>query len=132
MNYSNASVKVMRSHDYCHFEIQLGTSDLVDEEDVNALRVHAAELVDKAVEEYKGMKAALERRDSEAWMKAQIERELDRVKDVPMEEWSPRHKAMKKKLDDEAYWSRRRTWDYGDGPWEDEYPDESDDGIPFL
>lgn len=54
-----ASVKVMRSHDYCHFEINLAANvDCPPDspewfQQVDSLRKNAARLADKAVEQYK-------------------------------------------------------------------------------
>lgn len=47
-----ASVKVMRSHDYCHFEVSLTSSEANKPEEVDALRKVAARLTDKAVRQY--------------------------------------------------------------------------------
>jgi hypothetical protein len=47
------SVKVMRSHDYCHFEVVLTSSEANTPQLVDELRKTAARLADKAVEQYK-------------------------------------------------------------------------------
>jgi len=48
-----ASVKIMRSYDYCHFEICLGTDEDIPLVDVDKIRKDAQRLVDKAVDQYK-------------------------------------------------------------------------------
>lgn len=48
----HASVKVMRSYDYCHFEVSLSIDDAATDADVDELRKRAARLVDKAVRQY--------------------------------------------------------------------------------
>lgn len=53
-----AGVKVMRSYDYCHFEITLsgslgGTPELERFKAIDEMRKEAARLADKAVEQYK-------------------------------------------------------------------------------
>lgn len=55
---THASVKVMRSHDYCHFEVSLGYDAPATLEQIDALRKEAARLADKAVEQYKIAKRA--------------------------------------------------------------------------
>ena len=67
MGYDKASVKVMRSYDYCHFEIVLGRDQTdkinayeITENDVDGMRKEAARLVDKAVEQYKIKKNSLQ------------------------------------------------------------------------
>jgi hypothetical protein len=62
-----ASVKVMRSHDYCHFEVNLSASIAHDSteylQQVDALRKDAARLTDKAVEQYKTARAVREKQN---------------------------------------------------------------------
>jgi hypothetical protein len=61
---SVASVKVMRSHDYCHFEVALSATiddGLERPVQVDELRKTAARLADKAVEQYKVAKLNAER-----------------------------------------------------------------------
>jgi len=47
-----ASVKVMRSHDYFHFEVTLSNDGLETIKDVNEMRKRAMMLVDEAVRQY--------------------------------------------------------------------------------
>lgn len=55
--YESASVKVMRSYDYCHFEVVLSLREtektFITADDVNSLRIEAARLADEAVRQYK-------------------------------------------------------------------------------
>ena len=51
LKYSGA-VKVMRSYDYCHFEIQLASSDSKTIGEIDEMRKEAARLADKAVKQY--------------------------------------------------------------------------------
>lgn len=112
------SVKVMRSYDYCHFEVNLGSTEPVTLADADAMRKEAARLADKAVEQYKVAKSAAERRSSiaEAW-------KLIQAKNVPEGERTPEAKAVIKYHSDAAFRSQF-DYDYDDG-WEaPDYDDE--------
>ena len=59
---SSATVRVMRSHDYCHFEIVLGLQSegvIYPLSRVDDLRKDAARLADKAVEQYRRKKESI-------------------------------------------------------------------------
>ncbi len=119
---NSASVKVMRSHDYCHFEIVLGcghdangnpiplTNGMVDD-----LRKCAARLADKAVEQYCVAKSAKERRDS-----IQQKWRLEQAIKTPEENRTPEEKAIVKYSQD-ANFAARFDYDY-----EDDYEDTED------
>lgn len=117
----SASVKVMRSYDYCHFEVCLSTTLNGLENGpaaVDELRKTAARLADKAVEQYKVAKANAEWRSNINFSKEELAAGVARIlKDVPESERTPEQKAKIKKLSDEAYWARR--YDYEDD-WQDE------------
>ena len=94
-----ASVKVMRSHDYCHFEVALtsaGTEPIAPES-VDELRKTAARLADKAVKQYQQAKSAAMRLESErnnlAWRAELAEK-------TPEAERSPEQKAEIKAYND--------------------------------
>lgn len=48
-----ASVKVMLSHDYCHFEVSKSTDQEATNEQIDAMRKDCMRLADKAIEQYK-------------------------------------------------------------------------------
>lgn len=96
-----ASVKVMRSYDYCHFEVSLGTTEEINLVDVNKLRIEAAKLADHAVEQYKNKKAAESKVSSMAWEREDLRQKVKVIKEnFPQSEWTPEQKAVVKKLDD--------------------------------
>lgn len=108
-----ASVKVMRSHDYCHFEIALGSTEQLDLAGVDAMRKEAARLADKAVEQYKIAKRNAQRRQSE-----ENDREVEnfRIKtllSIPEEQRTPEQKAELKARND-ALWEMSHPYDYED------------------
>ena len=117
MNLTTATVKVMRSHDYCHFEVSLSTDTANTISEVDSLRKEAARLADKAVEQYKVAKSAANRIEAfkSKW-------QLEMANEVPESERTPEMKAIIKFHNDEAFRSRF-TYDY-----EDDYnPDDDED-----
>ena len=109
---SEPYVRVMRSHDYCHFEICLSVHPDATFDEVNQRRKEAALLVDEAVRQYKLAKEAENRR---AISEREIARLLDRIehiKQLPESEWSPEEAALVRVSADEEYWSRWHDDDY--------------------
>lgn len=104
----SASVKVMRSHDYCHFEVTLSSNDASTPEQVDALRKEAARLADKAVAQYKIAKSSEQRfhQMSEKWV-------LEAAQNTPENERTPHQKAVIKFHQDAAF-AARFSYDYED------------------
>lgn len=125
-----ASVKVMRSFDYCHFEVALSTSELSEDQEkakvqADALRKEAARLVDKAVQQYKVAKLNEQLADGDQWKREALERRAALARSKPESERTPEEKATLKKLEDDAYLNRRR-YDYEDDWDEPEWDDDND------
>jgi hypothetical protein len=121
-----ASVKVMRSYDYCHFEISLANELSPDRDPVeqtDLLRKAAARLADKAVEQYKVAKENLSAIDSDRARLENLRYNVERIKEQPESEWTPEEKAMVKKLSDRNFNARRR-YDYEDDWAEEEGGDD--------
>jgi hypothetical protein len=59
LNIYTGSVRVMRSFDYCHFEVTLSSTEPRTLAGVDAMRKEAARLVDKAVVQFQRRKEAL-------------------------------------------------------------------------
>jgi hypothetical protein len=112
------SVKVMRSYDYCHFEVCLSSSEATTPEGVDELRKAAARLADKAVHQYQVAKDAMKRGDmmAEKWR-------LNDALEKPEGERTPAEKAVIKFHQDENF-ARRFRYDYDD---DFEYPDFDDE-----
>lgn len=107
----NASVKVMNSFDYCHFEVALSAED-VTLEDVDRLRKEAQRLVDKSIKQYKVAKrTASQMPDSYLKSRVQTLRE-----NIPQSEWTPEQKAMVKAYNDAMFAAQQ--YDYQDD-WDD-------------
>lgn len=117
-----ASVKVMRSHDYCHFEVNLSASvDCPPDspewfQQVDNLRKNAARLADKAVEQYKIAKMAYQ---AEQGSLDNMRYAAEQAQRTPETERTPEEKAAIKALADARF--SRRHYDYQDD-WDD--PDD--------
>ena len=108
----NASVKVMNSYDYCHFEVVLSIEN-TEIADVDALRKEAQRLVDKAIKQYKVAKRiASHLPDSYSAGRIQAIKE-----NFPKSEWTPEQAAAVKAYDDAMFATSH--YDYQDD-WEDD------------
>ncbi len=116
MEKITASVKVMNSYDYCHFEIAL-SQDVDNLIDVNTLRIRAQQLVDEAVRQYKVAKEKATDYENDMRGKARLKIEVDKILEKPKKEWSPEEKAKVKAIED-VEWERNR-YQY------------EDNGLPF-
>lgn len=123
---TSASVRVMKSFDYSHFEIVLSTnSDTpLSALEVDALRKQAAHLADKAVAQYQISKDAMVKRLASKDEKQYLQREVKKILEKPEGDRSPNEMAKVKLLAEESYWRRReQDYDYQDD-WEDDYEGE--------
>jgi hypothetical protein len=115
LSINAASVKVMRSHDYCHFEVQLGAAGSafagITPEQVDELRKTAARLADKAVEQYKVAKRNFEELDRERRERVFDARNVDRIEAKPEYERTPEDAMTLKAFSDFRY---RTRYDYED------------------
>ena len=117
---THASVKVMRSHDYCHFEVSLGYDAPATLEQIDTLRKEAARLADKAVAQYQAAKKAASLRSemAEKWR-------LESALKTPESDRSPEEKGIIKYHQDAAF-RARFNYDYEDD-WH--WPDQDDEQV---
>lgn len=131
MNITTASVKVMRSHDYCHFEVSLSTASTplpgcetsmpISLLDVDNLRKEAARLADKAVEQYKLAKACAGRAlTSTDETLTRLRMLAETILQTPEDQRTVEEKAILKAVQDRSYAIRR--YDYQDD-WNNEDED---------
>lgn len=134
----SASVKVMRSHDYCHFEVQLSNTDLDSLDEVDELRKSAARLVDKAVDQYMQHKDFLEWQMSmDGYSYRRLVAEVKKILLIAEPDRTPENKAKMKLLEDIQF-HKNRSHDYQDD-WDDNLPeiyrfsgeDIDEDDMPF-
>jgi len=101
-----ASVKVMRSYDYCHFEVALSIDDghAISAEDVDEMRKEAMRLVDKSVEQYKvAKKVAADSDTSTEYLKYYDQRVKAIKENYPKSEWTEEQKAAVKAWEDHTF-----------------------------
>ena len=107
-----ASVKIMRSYDYCHFEIVLGSDEDLTLNQVNELRKQAALLADEAVRQYKIAKQAERRRENRDWQLAELLDKLKNLKSKPQNELTPEEAALLRTEADAEFWHAWKQDDY--------------------
>jgi len=100
----SAKVRVMRSYDYNHFEIELGSEEPLTIDEVNELRKTAAILVDEAIRQYKLAKAAENRREQCDWSVQRQFQEIQRIKAKPESEWTEEEAATVVKAHASEWW----------------------------
>ncbi len=116
-NYT-ASVKVMRSHDYCHFEICLGADGITTMQEVDELRKQAARLADKAVAQYQIAKRAAQRKSDGIGHIRYYKEEAEEIRALaPTDRTSEQQAALK--AHDDAVFHASREYDYQD-VWEED------------
>jgi hypothetical protein len=115
-----ASVKVMRSHDYCHFEVNLSSSSANSVEAVDELRKAAARLADKAVAQYRIAKVNAQRILGERNQRQYLIERMGRLKETSEDQLTPEEKAELKAYKDAIYVANR-PYDY-----EDDWDQDSD------
>lgn len=113
-----ASVKVMRSHDYCHFEVCLSSSSANTPELVDELRKKAARLADKAVAQYRIAKINASRLLNEKQQRQYLVDRIKHIRETPEGDRTVRDQAELKAFDDAA-WEASHSYDYEDD-WNDD------------
>lgn len=111
----SATVKVMLSHNYNHFEasIALENEDGVTIEDIDAARKDCNRLCDKAIKQYNQAKVVESKRLSLKSEKYNLEREVAEIKTRDESTWSVVDKAKVKTLADHN-WNLLWDYDYDD------------------
>lgn len=109
----SATVKVMLSHNYNHFEasIALENEDGVTVKEIDEARKDCNRLCDKAIKQYNVAKVMESKRASLANEKTNLEREVAEIKKKDVELWSVIEKAKVKALEDHEW---NLQWDYDD------------------
>ena len=115
-----ASVKVMLSFNFCHFEISKTTDQNVDDKSIDDMRKDCMRLVDKAVKQYQVAKRKADSRAIIMSEKADLENEVKKILEVPESERTATQKAKVKALADRDYWDQH-NYDYEDDDDDDDY-----------
>lgn len=106
-----ASVKVMNSYDYGHFEITLSSDQEMTISEINEMRKDAQRLVDNSVRQYK--EAKRQATGDLNWQKDLFYKKADEIRLKPVIEWTPEDKAHMKVLADRN-WESWNGYDYDD------------------
>lgn len=118
ITFDTAAVKVMRSHDYCHFEVVLSSSAANTPAAVDELRKAAARLADKAVAQYRVAKRNAQRLLEEAGQREYVTSRIEEIRKKVEGDRTVREQAELKAYDDER-WAASRAYDYEDD-WDDD------------
>ncbi|HDZ15597.1 hypothetical protein LCGC14_0501010 [marine sediment metagenome] len=98
----SASVKVMLSYNYCHFEISmtLENDEVLTNTEIDNARKECMRLCDKAIEQYKIAKQ-VEQKKTEISDEHDMDRfSYDRIQKKPKTEWTSEEKAKVKAFDE--------------------------------
>lgn len=110
----SASVKVMLSHDYSHFEasMSLENENGIPLKDIDEARKNCQRLADKAVGQYKTAKSDAVKMTATSYERQQLEKEVREIRINKNEEnWSVLEKAKVKALED---YNHQTKYDYND------------------
>lgn len=116
----SATVKVMLSYNYNHFEasIALENEDGLTTKDIDDARKDCNRLCDKAIKQYQQSKTIESKRANLISEKRQLVREVSEIKQKDKALWSVTDKAKVKALEDHNW---ELQWDYDDDWDEDDY-----------
>ena len=124
---TQATVKVMLSYDYCHFEISktidseviidtespFGTNTMsITNEEIDNARKDCQRLADKAVGQYKTAKDLASKRLGNSYERMQLEKEVALIKQKKEEFITPEDKAKVKALEDYNHYNYMDDEDY--------------------
>lgn len=112
----SASVKVMLSYNYCHFEasMSLENEDGVTNKDIDDARKDCNRLCDKAISQYKRAKAEEIKRSNQQYERATLEKEVSQIRIKPKDEWTVVEQAKVKALEDYNWEAQFNYEDSGD------------------
>jgi hypothetical protein len=107
-----ASVKIMLSYDYNHFEICLGEDREMNLKEVNELRKDAQRLADEAVKQYKVAKEQASKNLS--YDKERFLSKIEKIKNISENLRTYEDKAMLKLYEDTEWQKQFEPYDYDD------------------
>jgi hypothetical protein len=116
-----ATVKVMLSYDYCHFEISKtiegddaghGYQNDLTQKDIDDARKDCQRLADKAVGQYRTAKEMATKRLGNSYERMQLEKEVREIKQKKDEFVTPEDKAKIKTLEDYNHYNYMDDEDY--------------------
>lgn len=109
---TKATVLVMLSHDYNHFEAHIElTGENIPLADIDNARKDCQRLCDKAIGQYRTAKEMAMKRLSNSYERMQLEKEVAEIRKKKDEYLTPDDKAKIKALDD---YNHQHQYDYDD------------------
>ena len=126
-----ASVKVMNSYNYCHFEVQLalhGDDREITLADVNELGKEAQRLVDERIRQYKKKAEDVSRKYGVKEERQRLASQARNIRQmVPESERTPEQMAILKELEQWDWNERWQPYCYDDDWQRDDWCGEEDD-----
>ena len=116
----SVSVKVMLSHDYCHFEISKSSDQDLSNEEINEMRKDCMRLCDKAISQYKIAKNQAARRETGEFEMQNFEAQIKKAMAKEDGDRTINEVAMIKQYKDEN-WRKKFIYNYD---YEDDYREE--------
>lgn len=113
----NASVKVMLSYDYSHFEasMSLENDNGISEKEIDNARKSCQRLADKAVSQYKTAKQMAANRNDGSYRMQNFEQECKRIQSKNQDDRTVKEIAMLKQYENENWQSQfDYLYDYDD------------------
>jgi sarcosine oxidase gamma subunit len=110
----------MLSFDYCHFEVSL-SNEATTPAAANELRKTAQRLADEAVRQYQMAKSEASKRTQAQCMLSGLKSEVEEIKKLNPDEWTPRQKGTVKALED-AEFAAAHKYQYDDDDDFEELP----------
>jgi len=105
----SASVKIMLSYDYCHFEISKGSEQELTNKEINEMRKDVQRLADEAVRQYKKAKEVAQNINNRKY----IERDIKEIQSKLEGDRTINEVARLKEYEDEK-WEAQFVYNYDD------------------
>jgi len=119
-----ASVKVMLSYDYCHFEasMQIENENGLTLNDIDEARKNCNRLANKAVSQYQKFKEMASKKSNSKYDKSEFESQCKKIAMKEEQDRTVKEIAMLKQYNDEE-WQKQFDYDY-------DFEDD-EDNLPF-
>ena len=111
-----ASVKIMLSYNYCHFEVSKSTDENLSDSEINEMRKDVQRLADEAVRQYEKAKTIAAENSRKEENKMFFENRIKKYLEIPESERTEEQKAFIKQAEDEEYMKQYEfdEYDYED------------------
>lgn len=117
----SASVKIMLSYDYCHFEVSKSSDEDLTDQQINEMRKDVQRLADEAVRQFKESKRKAALKEEAGWKADELWRKYKLILEKPEGERTVNELAIVKQMQDEQ-WRAKMMSEY-------DYDYDDDDGL---